>query len=57
MEKRKFISVHFSCCNVYNRIYINKEGTAYVGRCPGCMRSIKFKIGQGGLNSRFFESF
>lgn len=51
---KNFVGVMFTCCNVYGRIYKNKEGTAYVGRCPKCMKSIRLKIGKGGCNNRFF---
>ena len=51
-----FIGIMFECCNIYGRIYKNKEGTAYVGRCPKCMRTIKIPIGQGGTNARFFRA-
>jgi len=54
-EKRPFLGITFECCNVYARIYKNKEGTAYVGRCPKCMRSIKVPIGKGGTGQRFFR--
>ena len=52
---RKFLGILFECCGVYGRIYQNKEGTAYVGRCPKCMRNIKVAIGKGGTNQRFFR--
>ncbi len=56
MEKKKFISVMFKCCNVYNRIYINKEGTAYTGCCPKCLKRVNVKVGPGGVDCRFFEA-
>ena len=54
-EKRPFLGITFECCNTYARIYKNKEGTAYVGRCPKCMRSIRVPIGKGGSGQRFFR--
>jgi len=55
-EKKKFLGIIFKCCSVYARIYKNKEGTAYVGRCPKCMRPLKVKIGEGGTNQRFLNA-
>lgn len=55
-EEKKYLGIMFECCNVYARIYKNKEGTAYVGRCPKCMRSVNVKIGDGGTNTRFFRA-
>lgn len=52
---KKFLGILFECCGVYGRIYQNKDGTAYVGRCPKCMRAIKVKIGEGGTGQRFFR--
>ena len=55
-KQTNFLGIMFKCCNIYGRIYKNKDGTAYVGRCPRCMRSIKVPIGEGGTNSRFFNA-
>ncbi len=52
---KKFLGILFESCGVYGRIYQNKDGTAYVGRCPKCMRAIKVKIGEGGTGQRFFR--
>ena len=46
----------FKCCRVYTRIYINKSGTAYVGRCPKCTAKITLKVGAGGKESRFWSA-
>lgn len=57
MDGKKFLSVMFKCCNIYRRIYINKEGTAYSGYCPKCMKRVNIKIGPGGSESRVFEVY
>ncbi len=54
---RKFIGVKFNCCGVYVRVYVNRDGTAYEGRCPKCFKHVKFKIGNGGTDNRFFEAY
>ena len=55
-EKKKFLGIYFECCNVYGRIYKNKEGTHYTGRCPKCLRSLSVPIGDGGVSTRFFRA-
>lgn len=53
---RKWIGVRFTCCDVYTRVWRNREGTAYVGYCPRCRRKVSAKVGPGGVSSRFFEA-
>jgi hypothetical protein len=55
-EARRFLGVHFTCCDIYSRVYVNRDETAYVGRCPGCARRITFQIGPGGTGARFFRA-
>jgi hypothetical protein len=53
---RSFVGVHFTCCDVYSRVYINRDATAYEGRCPRCAKSVRLVIGAGGTDSRFFTA-
>jgi len=52
---RPFLGVVFKCCNVYSRIYLNKQQTAFVGWCPRCAKPIRIKVSPDGIDSRFFE--
>jgi hypothetical protein len=58
MEKREFIGVIFKCCNVYSRVYLNPDKTAYKGVCPRCYRKkvVVEIVESGGTRERFFEA-
>lgn len=51
-----WLAVYWRCCRVYSRIYRNRQGSAYEGRCPKCGRPVQAKIGRDGTSARFFEA-
>lgn len=53
---RRFVGVHYVCCDVYTRVYVNRDETAYVGNCPKCAKRVTLRIGPGGTNARFFTA-
>jgi hypothetical protein len=53
---RRFVGVQFTCCDVYTRVYINADQTAYEGRCPKCAKQVRLMIGPGGTDARFFTA-
>jgi hypothetical protein len=53
---RRFVGVHFACCDVYTRVYINRDQSAYEGNCPKCAKRVRLPIGPGGTDSRFFTA-
>jgi hypothetical protein len=55
-KPRPFIGMLFKCCNAYARIYLNKQGTAYVGFCPKCTKRVTIKAAPGGSSSRFWSA-
>jgi hypothetical protein len=52
---RPYLSVHFACCGVYQRIYRAADGAAYRGRCPRCGVPVNFPVGPGGTSARSFR--
>ena len=53
---RRFVGIHFVCCDVYTRVYVNRDETAYEGNCPKCAKRVRLRIGPGGTDTRFFTA-
>ena len=52
---RKWVGIHFDCCGVYQRVYRNRDGSAYQGSCPRCRTPVAVPIGPGGTSARIFR--
>ena len=52
---KPFLGIVFDCCGVYARVYVNRDGTAYTGRCPRCGKSIVVRIAEDGSADRFLR--
>ena len=51
------LAIHFTCCNVYHRIPLTRDRTAYAGHCPKCARSLRILIDPACPNTgRFFQA-
>jgi len=53
---RPWLSIYFKCCHTYTRIYRNRRGDAYEGRCPRCATAVRAAIGPDGTPNRFFTA-
>lgn len=53
-QGRPFVGLHFLCCDIYTRVYVNRDETAYDGHCPRCSKKVTLRIGPGGTSSRMF---
>jgi len=53
--ERPWLGVRFVCAGAYQRVYRNADNTAYLARCPRCAKTIRFRVGGGGTDQRFFD--
>lgn len=53
-KPRPFVGIYFTCCRVYARIFLNKQGTAFVGWCPRCAAKVEMKVSPTGSPDKFF---
>ena len=57
-DTRPFLGIRFACCDVYARVYLNRDGTAYQGACPRCLiKRVSILVGPGGTSDRFFTVY
>ena len=52
---RPWIGVFFACSNEYMRVHRAVDGSGYQARCRTCGKVVRFRVGQGGSDARFFE--
>lgn len=53
---KRFLSIWYRCCHTYGRLYRNRTGTAFEGRCPRCGNRVRARIGPGGSTRCTFEA-
>jgi len=54
MSKGRFIGVRLDCAGAYVRCYPDPQGKEYRGRCPKCLKALRFPIGPSGTSARLF---
>ncbi|SCA58499.1 Uncharacterized protein AB751O23_AD_00150 [Chlamydiales bacterium SCGC AB-751-O23] len=50
----KFISIYWKCCHAFSRMYKNKDGSIYQGKCPKCGSYCSVPVGPNGTKQRIF---
>ena len=55
-QKRDFVGVTFSCCNIYLRVYLEPGRERNYGWCPKCGGRIEILVTEDGSDQRFFTA-
>jgi hypothetical protein len=53
--ERPWLGVRFVCAGAYQRVYRGGDGAGYLACCPRCGRTVRFAVGPGGTDQRFFD--
>jgi hypothetical protein len=56
LRGRPYKRVWFECCARYARVYRNRQGSAYEGRCPRCGARVRMRIGPDGIDADLFRA-
>ncbi len=56
-SSRPYLRILFECCQVYQRIYRDRGGAYYQGRCPRCLRAVRFNVASNGTSVRDFAVY
>jgi len=56
-RERPYLGIQFECCGAYARVYRREGESAYVGRCPRCLRVVRFRVDPSGTSHRFFRVY
>jgi phage terminase large subunit GpA-like protein len=56
IPKRPYVGMHFKCCNVYARIYLDAKQMHFRGGCPRCGRQVQLKATPSGSKANFWEA-
>lgn len=52
---RPWLGVWYKCANKYVKVFRSPDGQTYTARCPKCGEATRFRVGEGGVSTRFFE--
>lgn len=50
-----YLRLWFDCSKQYARAQKSLDGKSYTGRCPSCGKTMRFVVGAGGTQQRFFR--
>jgi hypothetical protein len=52
-QNKPFLGIFYECCRLYGRVYLNRAGTAFEGRCPRCLKPVVVHLSDKGTTDRF----
>lgn len=52
---RPWLGIWYKCANKYVKVFRSPDGQTYTARCPKCGEATRFRVGEGGVSTRFFE--